>query len=56
MKNYEEKQAMKVSIISIVGNVLLTILKLISGIFSHSMAMISDAIHSLSDVFSTVVV
>lgn len=56
MKNYEEKQAMKVSMISIVGNVLLTILKLISGIFSHSMAMISDAIHSLSDVFSTVVV
>lgn len=56
MKNYEEKQAMKVSVISIVGNVLLTILKLISGIFSHSMAMISDAIHSLSDVFSTVVV
>lgn len=56
MKNIEEQQAMKVSVISIIGNILLTILKLIAGIFSHSMAMISDAIHSLTDVFSTVIV
>ena len=48
--------ANKVSIMTIIGNVLLSILKLFAGIFAHSNAMISDAIHSASDVFSTFVV
>lgn len=48
--------ANKVSLITIVGNVILSALKLLAGIFAHSSAMISDAIHSASDVFSTVVV
>lgn len=54
-ENYE-KQAMKVSMVSIVGNFILTALKLLAGIVAHSGAMISDAIHSASDVFSTFVV
>ena len=54
-ENYE-KQAMKVSMVSIVGNFILTALKLLAGIGAHSGAMISDAIHSASDVFSTFVV
>lgn len=51
-----EKIAYKASIISIIGNVFLSLFKLISGIIGHSMAMISDAVHSISDVFSTIVV
>ena len=54
-ENYE-KQAMKVSLVSIIGNFILTALKLLAGIVAHSGAMISDAIHSASDVFSTFVV
>ncbi len=51
-----EKVAMKVSKISIIANLALTILKLAAGVIAHSGAMISDAIHSASDVFSTIVV
>ncbi len=54
--NNNEKEAMKVSVVSIVSNVFLTIIKFIAGFISHSGAMISDAIHSLSDVLSTFVV
>ena len=55
MKN-NEKVAIKVSIISIILNCLLTLIKFISGVISKSSAMISDSVHSLSDVLSTFVV
>lgn len=45
-----------VSKMSILGNVLLSIVKFLAGVFAHSGAMISDAIHSLSDVLSSVIV
>ena len=51
-----QKVAYRVSFISIVGNVLLTVFKLFAGIFANSGAMISDAVHSASDVLSTIVV
>ena len=51
-----EKEAMRVSSVSIVVNVLLSLFKLLAGVVAHSGAMISDAIHSASDVFSTIVV
>ena len=51
-----QKVANRVSVITILGNVLLSVVKLIAGIVAHSNAMISDAIHSASDVFSTFVV
>ena len=56
MKNDFEKVEMKVSFVSIVANVILSVFKLFAGIFAHSGAMISDAVHSASDVFSTIVV
>ena len=56
MNGNMEKIAMKVSIISIIANVVLAAFKLVAGVFAHSGAMISDAIHSASDVFSTFVV
>lgn len=51
-----EKTAMRVSFVSIVVNVVLSLFKLIAGILANSAAMVSDAVHSASDVFSTVVV
>ena len=51
-----EKIAMKVSFISIIGNFLLSFIKIIASFIGHSQAMFSDAIHSLSDVLSTLVV
>jgi cation diffusion facilitator family transporter len=51
-----EHLAMHVSYISIVINILLSAFKLFAGIIGHSAAMISDAIHSASDVFSTFIV
>ena len=50
------RTAVRVSTVSIVANVLLSALKLLAGIFGKSMALISDAIHSLSDVFGSVIV
>ena len=55
-ENEFQKVANRVSMVSIIGNLILSLLKLFAGIFAHSAAMISDAIHSASDVFSTIVV
>ena len=48
--------ANRVSLFTIIGNVVLSVIKLLAGIIAHSSAMISDAVHSASDVFSTFVV
>lgn len=48
--------ANRVSFITIIGNVILSLVKFLAGIIAHSNAMISDAVHSASDVFSTIVV
>ena len=42
-----------ISMAGIFGNILLTAFKLFAGIVGHSGAMISDAIHSMSDIFAT---
>lgn len=54
--NEEERIAMIVSINSIIGNVLLSLGKLAAGFMAHSAAMVSDGIHSASDVFGTLIV
>ncbi len=55
MENFE-KTAVKVSVVSIVGNVILSAFKMLAGIIAHSGAMVSDAVHSASDVFSSIIV
>lgn len=55
-QNTFKQEAMKVSFVSIVGNFVLCILKLFAGLIAHSGAMVSDAVHSSSDVFSSVIV
>ncbi len=56
MDKNNEQIAMRVSRNIIIVNVVLFIYKLIAGIIGHSLAMISDAVHSLSDVLSTIIV
>lgn len=53
---FRYKKSKKVSIITIIINILLTIVKAIIGAFAGSSALIADAIHSASDLFSTVIV
>lgn len=55
-KKREKNLAIHVSVVSIVVNVVLSLAKLLAGIFGKSSAMVSDAIHSASDVLSTFVV
>ena len=55
-KSGYEHLAKQVSVVSIVGNTALTIFKLLAGILAHSGAMVSDAVHSASDVLSTIIV
>lgn len=57
MNNYTlQDQATKVSLVSIFGNIILSLFKVMAGIIAHSTAMISDAVHSASDVFSSIIV
>lgn len=51
-----ETTALRVSFVSIVGNAILSLFKLFAGVIAHSGAMVSDAIHSASDVFSSIIV
>ncbi len=55
-KDLTEQIVIKVSRTSILANTFLTVFKLIAGITAFSGAMVSDAIHSASDVFSTLIV
>ena len=51
----EKKIVDRLSRVGIIGNVLLAAFKLFAGIFGKSGAMVSDAVHSLSDVFATLI-
>lgn len=48
---YEE--ATRVTVLSIIWNVILTIIKMTSGILGKSSSMVADALHSASDVISS---
>ena len=45
----------RMSVVGVVGNVLLAVFKLVAGLLGNSMALVSDAIHSASDVLATAV-
>ena len=45
----------RLSRIGIIGNILLSAFKLFAGLAGKSGAMVSDAVHSLSDVFATLI-
>ncbi len=49
----EQRMIRKISFVGIAGNIVLSSFKLFAGIYGNSSAMVSDAVHSMSDVFAT---
>ena len=54
--NERKKEIMVVTILGSIVNLLLLIFKFIAGFVGHSGAMIADAVHSLSDFATDVIV
>lgn len=50
------QRGIRISILAIVTNVLLATIKLVAGLVGHSYALVADAIESLSDCVSSVIV
>ncbi len=48
--------ARRVLIVSLAGNVILSIIKIAVGIFSRSSALVADGLHSLSDLLTDIIV
>ena len=55
MKNEREKVVIKVSIISILANIVLAGFKAFVGFLANSIAIISDAVNNLSDALSSII-
>ena len=55
MKNEREKVVIKVSIISIIANIVLAGFKAFVGFLANSIAIISDAVNNLSDALSSII-
>lgn len=53
MENITEKSAIKATYFSIIGNLLLAVIKLASGFIGNSYALIADGIESTTDIFSS---
>ena len=56
LKTLEARAGRKVTLIGALVNVVLISLKLTAGILGHSQALIVDAVHSISDLFTDAVV
>ena len=56
MQKTNEQIVLRSSTVTIIGNVMLSAFKLVAGIIARSSAMVSDAVHSLSDMLTTFVV
>lgn len=55
-KTADYRQGERITVGCIIGNIVLSALKLLAGLFGRSQAMISDALHSASDIVATSVV
>ena len=51
-----QKNITRVTLAGSVVNLLLTAFKLVAGVVGHSSAMVADAVHSLSDLISDIIV
>src|SRR5437879_5723287 len=50
------KRGLRATFIGLAANSLLTTAKLVAGILGHSHALVADAVESLADIFSSVIV
>ena len=51
-----ERQIYRITLVGSAGNALLVVFKFIAGIIGHSAAMVADAVHSLSDFITDIIV
>lgn len=51
-----EKEIYRVTLVGSAGNLALLVFKFVAGVLGHSAAMVADAVHSLSDFFTDLVV
>lgn len=51
-----EKQIFRTTLVGSVANLLLVVFKFVAGIVGHSAAMVADAVHSLSDFITDIIV
>ena len=51
-----ERQIYRITLIGSAGNALLVVFKFVAGIIGHSAAMVADAVHSLSDFITDIIV
>ena len=56
LPNENVNTAIRVSTITLIINLILSLLKFAAGYIGKSSAMLSDAVHSASDVLSTIIV
>lgn len=54
--SFREKGIYKVTIVGSIVNFVLVVLKFVAGILGYSAAMLADAVHSLSDFVTDVIV
>jgi cation diffusion facilitator family transporter len=50
------KRSLRATFLGLAANVVLTLAKFLAGIFGHSQALIADAVESLADIFSSIIV
>jgi cation diffusion facilitator family transporter len=50
------QRSLRATFLGLAANVALTIVKFLAGVFGHSQALIADAVESLADIFSSIIV
>jgi len=50
------QRSLRATFLGLAVNVVLTVVKFLAGIFGHSQALIADAVESLADIFSSIIV
>lgn len=55
MENERVKIATRVSIVTVIVNAFLSVIKVLIGLVGHSSSIVADGIHSMTDVFTTVI-
>ena len=56
MSSARLQRSLRATFLGLAANVSLTIAKFLAGIFGHSQALIADAVESLADIFSSIIV
>ena len=55
MSSQKDQQIMKCLILALVGNIASAVIKLVFGLMANSVALISDAFHSVFDSLSSII-